>query len=77
MLICEHIPTWIARINEDHGNSVVICHSFKGIKVNFPTFLRKKIEVANFKKTTSGTRIILWVAWSWEENVGTRTCKNR
>ena len=76
MLVWVDIATRISRVDDHHGNSVLICKSFNSFKINLPTLFRKKIKTANFKSATGSASFIVWEAWPWKQNVGTLASKD-
>ncbi|PON34849.1 hypothetical protein PanWU01x14_341160 [Parasponia andersonii] len=67
--------TRIARIYDEHGNSVLIRKSSNIFKINLPTLFRKKVIVTDFKMATPSSGLMVRKSWSWEQNIGTGTRK--
>jgi len=49
MLVCIDTSTRIARVYDNHGNSILISKSFNTFNVNLPTLFRNEIKITDFK----------------------------
>ena len=76
MLVWIDTSTRIARVYDNHGNSILISKSFNTFNVNLPTLFGNEIKITDFKIVRWGMSIIGWEAWSWKQNVGTRASKD-
>ena len=76
MLVCIDTSTRIARVYDDHGNSILISNSFKAFNINLPTLFWIQIKIMDFKIEKCSMSIIIWEAWSWKQNIGTRAGKD-
>lgn len=75
MMVSEYISTRVTGVYNNHGSSILIGKCFNCIKINLPIPFWKKIKMANFELFTPCNTFIVWPAWSWKQNVGTRPCK--
>uniref|UniRef100_A0A2P2JCV3 Uncharacterized protein n=1 Tax=Rhizophora mucronata TaxID=61149 RepID=A0A2P2JCV3_RHIMU len=75
MLVAIDSSTRIARVYNNHANSVLICQRFDCFKINLPTIFRQQVKMANVKMTLSSTGFVVRETWSRKQNVGTRSGK--
>jgi hypothetical protein len=73
VLVRIDIATRAPRVDDDHGDSVLVGKSVDAMDIDLPVFLGEKIVVSSFHAVENSTGLVEQVARPWKQDVGTGT----